>query len=133
VLTLLIPDIHCTAMYFGIPAMPAPTIGPCVVTFDASTGNVGPATDPGTDLGTNLNAACPAWPTPQVTFVLDPSPPTTGCAPDRSIPTGLHPGAIGWLVEGGGLPYFALADGTAIRAAAPRSAPRSDPSIAPTP
>ena len=129
VLTLLIPDMNCTAMYFGIAAMPAPSIGPCVVSFDASNGNVGP----GTDRGTDRNAACPTWPTPQVTFVLDPVPPTTGCELDQSLPTGLHPGAIGWLVEGGGLPYFALADGTAIGPPAPHSAPRPNPSTAPTP
>ncbi len=124
VLTLLIPDMNCTAMFFGIAAMPAPTIGPCVVTFDASNGNVGPGTDPGTD----LNAACPAWPTPHVTLVLDPSPPTTGCKPGQSLLTGLHPGAIGWLVEGGGRPYFALADGTTIRPPSPPGAPRPNPS-----
>jgi hypothetical protein len=129
VLTLLIPDMNCTAMYFGIAAMPAPTIGPCVVTFDGSNGHVGPGTDPGTD----PTAACPAWPTPQVTFVLDPAPPKTGCEPGQSQPTGLHPGAIGWLVEGGGLPYFALADGTTIRPPAPHSPPRPKPSITPTP
>jgi hypothetical protein len=130
---LLIPDMNCTAMFFGIAAMPAPTIGPCVVTFDASTGHVGPGTDPSSDPSSDLNAACPAWPTPQVTFVLDPAPPTTGCKPSQSQPIGLRPGAIGWLVEGGGLPYFALAEGTTIRPPAPHNAPRPSPSTAPTP
>ena len=133
VLTLLIPDMNCNAMYFGIPAMPAPSLGPCVVTFDSSNGNVGPAPDSAIDPGTDLNAACPAWPTPHVTFILDPRPPTSGCQLDQSLPTGLHPGAIGWLVEGGGLPYFALPDGTTIRPPAPHRAPRPNPSTAPTP
>ena len=128
-LTLLIPDMNCTAMYFGIAAMPAPSLGPCVVLFDASNGNVGPGTDPGID----ANAACPPWPTPHVTFVLDPRPPTTGCESAPSVPSGLHRGAIGWLVEWGGLPYFALPDGTTIRPPTPGRAPRPSPSSTPAP
>jgi hypothetical protein len=128
VLTLLIPRTYCPAMFYGITAVPAPTGGPCVVTFDAGTGKVGP----GNGTTPDLNAACPMWPTPQVTFVVD-SPPATGCKPDVPPVAGLHPGAIGWLVEGGGVPYFVLADGVEIHPPMPPAVARPNPSTAPTP
>jgi hypothetical protein len=129
VLTLLMPRMYCPSVFYGISAVPAPGPGSCVVTFDDGTGDVGPA-------GGNLaefNDACPAWPTPHVTFVID-SAPTTGCQPAVSPVTGMQPGAIGWLVEGGGFPYFVLADGTEIHPRTPNSpTPRAIPSPAPTP
>lgn len=127
-ITLLIPNMNCAAMYFDIPAIPAPNGRPCVVTFHAGTGQVGPA-DATT---TNPGASCPAWPTPQVTFVVDPLP-TAGCTADATPVAGLHPGAIGWLVEGGGLPYFALANGTEFRPPARQIATHVTPSVAATP
>src|SRR5450631_993807 len=127
-ITLLIPNIYCSAMFFDIPAIPAPNGRPCVVTFDAGTGQVGPADATSTDAA----ATCPAWPTPHVTFIVDP-PPTAGCTADPTPVAGLYPGAIGWLVEGGGLPYFVLANGTEFHPPARHSAAHLTPSVAPTP
>lgn len=127
-ITLLIPNIYCSVTFFDIPAIPAPNGRPCLVTFDAGTGQVAPADATSTD----ATAACPAWPTPQVTFIVDP-PPTAGCTPDTTPVTGLHPGAIGWLVEGGGVPYFVLANGTEFHPPARHIAALVTPSVAPTP
>jgi hypothetical protein len=127
-ITLLIPNMNCPAMYFEISATPAPNGRPCVVTFDSGTGQVRPADATAKDPG----ASCPAWPTPHVTFVVDPLP-SSGCTADPNPVAGLHPGAIGWLVEGGGVPYFALADGTEFHSPPRASGAPVTPSVAPTP
>src|SRR5450631_3295187 len=127
-ITLLIPNMYCSAMFFDIPAIPAPNGRPCVVTFDAGTGQVGPADATSTDAA----ATCPAWPTPHVTFIVD-QPPTAGCTTDPTPVAGLYPGAIGWLVEGGGVPYFVLANGTEFHPPARHIAAHLTPSVAPTP